>query len=198
MAMVVPGDSLGSTSEMVAGAGCYTAGNAIYASILGVVTMSAAPEGAGAAKVVEVLRKRDELEGATRAAVLPQIGSVVIAKVANINPKGSKVDILSVDGTPVSESFPAIIRSEDVRNSTLDEVQMAACFRPGDYVRGSVISLGSRRDYVLSTAREDLGVVYASLDGVQLAVVDANTMVCPKTKAKESRKVAMAQDSVKS
>ena len=47
-------DSLGSTSEMVAGAGCYTAGNAIYASILGVVTMSAAPEGAGAAKVVEV------------------------------------------------------------------------------------------------------------------------------------------------
>jgi len=30
---------------------------------------------------MQVLRKRDELEGATRAAVLPQIGSVVIAKV---------------------------------------------------------------------------------------------------------------------
>jgi exosome complex component CSL4 len=72
---------------------------------------------------------------------------------------------------------------------------MSACFRPGDYVRCSVISLGSRREYVLSTARDDLGVVYAALDATQLAVVDSNTMICPKTLAKESRKVAIVEKS---
>ena len=110
----------------------------------------------------------------------------------NITPKVAKLDILSVGGIPVSEAFPAMIRSEDVRNSTIDDAEMAASFRPGDYVRCLVISLGSRRDYVLSTARDDLGVVYAARDGTQLAVVDANTMICPKTRAKETRKVAIA------
>ena len=74
---------------------------------------------------------------------------------------------------------------------------MAACFRPGDFVRASVISLGTRRDYVLSTAlSDDLGVVYASLDGKQLLVQDGKTMVCSKTGAKEPRKVALAPGSV--
>jgi hypothetical protein len=40
---------------MVAGAGCYTAGSAIYASVIGVVKVSPAPEGMGAARMVEVL-----------------------------------------------------------------------------------------------------------------------------------------------
>ena len=218
--------SLGSTEEVVAGAGCYTAGTSVYASVLGTVEMSAAPEGHSAAvQLVQVRRKKAGPDSA--APVLPQIGSIVIAKVcravscfsvmlsraaarswtsrltqacllwlgvpqvANINPKNARVNILSVDGTPVSEAFPAMIRSEDVRRSTIDDVQMSACFRPGDYVRCSVISLGSRRDYVLSTARDDLGVVYASLDGMQLAAIDSGSMICPKTLTKEPRKVAI-------
>jgi hypothetical protein len=40
---------------MVAGAGCYTAGSAIYASVIGVVNVLPAPEGMGAARMVEVL-----------------------------------------------------------------------------------------------------------------------------------------------
>lgn len=191
MQVVIPGDSLGSTAELAAGAGCYTAGSTIYASVLGVVTRLPAHDGAGAT-VVEVRRTKDGEAGAA-APVPPQIGSIVIAKVTNIAAKMAKVDIMSVDGTPVSEAFPAVIRAEDVRQDTTQEVQMAACFRPGDFVRASVISLGTRRDYVLSTAlSDDLGVVYASLDGKQLLVQDGKTMVCSKTGAKEPRKVALA------
>jgi exosome complex component CSL4 len=38
---------------------------------------------------------------------------------------------------------------------------MFNCFRPGDIVRAEVISLGDSRSYYLSTAKNELGVVYA-------------------------------------
>ena len=63
---------------MVAGNGCYTAGTEIFASVLGTVKVSPAPEGRGSAKMVEVLRNKSEQSAAQ---VLPQIGSIIIAKV---------------------------------------------------------------------------------------------------------------------
>jgi hypothetical protein len=72
--------SLGSTEEVVAGVGCYTAGTSVYASVLGTVEMSAAPGGHSAAvQLVQVRRKKAGPDSA--APVLPQIGSIVIAKV---------------------------------------------------------------------------------------------------------------------
>jgi exosome complex RNA-binding protein Csl4 len=84
---------------MIAGAGSYTVGTAIYASVLGAVKVSPA-EGEEVLKRVEVLRKKDDQEGMAPV-VVPQIGSIVIAKVINITSRTAKVDILSVDGTPV-------------------------------------------------------------------------------------------------
>jgi hypothetical protein len=75
----VPGDKLGSTADLVAGPGCYRAGAEVFASVLGVVRVSPAPAGQEAAKLVEVVRAKQGLQGA--APVLPQIGSIVIAKV---------------------------------------------------------------------------------------------------------------------
>ncbi len=50
--------------------------------------------------------------------------------------------------------------------TSLLQVEMYSCFRPGDLVRAEVISLGDSRSYYLSTAKNDLGVVYAkSLNG---------------------------------
>ena len=40
-------------------------------------------------------------------------------------------------------------------------LELYACFRPGDLVRAEVIGLGDARSYYLSTAKNDLGVVYA-------------------------------------
>ncbi len=41
------------------------------------------------------------------------------------------------------------------------QVVLPQCFRPGDIVRASVVSLGDARSYYLSTAQNELGVVYA-------------------------------------
>ena len=55
----------------------------------------------------------------------------------------------------------ALCRLEDVRAAEIDKVQIASCFRPGDVVKAEVVSLGTSRDYYLSTAQNHLGVVYA-------------------------------------
>ena len=47
------------------------------------------------------------------------------------------------------------------------QVQIQASFRPGDVVRAEVLSLGDARSYHLTTAKNELGVVYAkSVAGV--------------------------------
>ena len=62
-------------------------------------------------------------------------------------------------------------RLQDVRATEADKVEIYGSFRPGDLVRAEVLSLGDTRSYYLSTARNELGVVYAkSVEGVVLAV----------------------------
>lgn len=48
-----------------------------------------------------------------------------------------------------------------MRAAEIDKVHIASCFRPGDVVKAEVVSLGTSRDYYLSTAQNHLGVVYA-------------------------------------
>ena len=76
---------------------------------------------------------------------------------------------------------------------TLASVQivMQHCFRPGDLVRARALSLGTMREYRLSTAEDSLGVVWArSRQGSALAAISAREMQCPDTGEIEPRKVA--------
>ncbi len=57
--------------------------------------------------------------------------------------------------------FQGVVRTQDVRTTEKDKVKLADCFRPGDIVRATVISLGDARSYYLSTAGNELGVIYA-------------------------------------
>lgn len=68
---------------------------------------------------------------------------------------------------------------------------MQECFCPSDLVRAQVLSLGSMREFRLSTASAELGVVWArSLAGERLEAVSWNEMRCPESKQTEPRKVA--------
>lgn len=61
------------------------------------------------------------------------------------------------------------VRLEDIRATEVDKIQIGSCFRPGDTVLAEVVSLGTSRDYYLSTAHNHLGVVYAkSLAGMEV------------------------------
>ena len=60
-------------------------------------------------------------------------------------------------------------RIENVREVDIDGVQMIQSFRPGDIVKALIISLGDARQFLLSTSRKELGVVYAkSVAGMEV------------------------------
>lgn len=93
----------------------------------------------------------------------------------------------------VGEAFRGIIRSQDVRSTERDKVKIVDCFRPGDVVRALVLSLGDGSNYYLSTARNDLGVIFAKSEGgagEQMVAIDWETMVCERTGVTEKRKCA--------
>jgi exosome complex component CSL4 len=100
--------------------------------------------------------------------------------------------IQTVDGTLCADEsdFQGVIRAQDVRQTDKDKVRIWHCFRPGDIVRASVLSLGDARSYYLSTARNDLGVIFASTEGRQLEPVSWEAMRDPETGELEPRKVA--------
>ena len=78
-----------------------------------------------------------------------------------MNPRFCKVAILGVESTPLKETFRGLIRKEDVRATEKDRVEIYKSFRPGDIVLARVISLGDAQSYLLSTAENELGVVFA-------------------------------------
>ncbi len=119
---------------------------------------------------------------------------------------------------------------QDIRATEKDKVKIADCFRGGDVVKGVVvslihghissafliycfiqISLGDARNYYVTTARNDLGVIFATSEagmsccvlcnmptlisaipasGATMEPVSWQEMRCPKTGRTEKRKCA--------
>ncbi|GJJ09519.1 hypothetical protein Clacol_003742 [Clathrus columnatus] len=93
----------------------------------------------------------------------PTPSSLVIGHVVRLSPSQATISISVVDDValPPGEDFTGVIRVQDVRSTEKDRVKIADCFRNGDIVRGQVISLGDSRSYYVTTARNDLGVIFA-------------------------------------
>eukprot|EP00158_Paraphelidium_tribonemae_P009240 Partr_v1_DN28810_c2_g1_i1_m34266 putative exosome component 1 len=82
-------------------------------------------------------------------------------------------------------------RAQDIRSFDRDTVDMSKCFGPGDIIKAEVISLGDAYSYYLSTAKNDLGVVFAeSAGGDQLVPVSWDQMQHPKSGMIEFKKCA--------
>ncbi|KAJ6575238.1 hypothetical protein B0H19DRAFT_1127817 [Mycena capillaripes] len=123
----------------------------------------------------------------------PAINSVVLGSVIRLSPLQATLSISVVDGVPLpaGEEFTGVIRTQDVRATEKDRVKIGDSFRGGDVVRGVVISLGDARSYFVTTARNDLGVVFAvSEAGKTMVPVSWKAMRCPETGKVEPRKCA--------
>ncbi|KAH7106708.1 hypothetical protein BKA62DRAFT_825349 [Auriculariales sp. MPI-PUGE-AT-0066] len=123
----------------------------------------------------------------------PAPNSIVLGTVVRLSPLQAVLSITVVDGVPLphGEDFQGVVRAQDVRATEKDKVKIAECFRGGDVVRGIVISLGDARSYFLSTARNDLGVIFATSEaGATMEPVSWQEMRCPKTGQVEKRKCA--------
>ncbi|KAI9186381.1 hypothetical protein LWI29_037492 [Acer saccharum] len=185
--MVTPGDVLGKATEVKAGKGAYVAkhNGFVYASLTGLLrTLSPPSDSSDQRPTVEVT-------GHKAHGVVPELGSVVIARVTKVMARMASADIMCVGPKSVKEKFTGIIRQQDVRATEIDKVDMHLSFRPGDIVRALVLSLGDARAYFLSTAQNELGVLSAeSTAGGTMIPISWTEMQCPLTGQIEQRKVA--------
>lgn len=123
----------------------------------------------------------------------PTSNSIVLGSITRLSPHQATLTISVVDGVPLpaGEEFTGVIRTQDVRATEKDRVKIGDCFRGGDVVRGIVISLGDARSYYVTTARNDLGVIFATSEaGATMEPVSWQEMRCPKTGKLEKRKCA--------
>lgn len=162
------------------GAGLYAKDGQVRASLVGV------PQYKGPTLTITRLRPHP-----------PSINSLILGVVTRLSPLQATVAVSVVDGIPLpaGEEFTGVIRSQDVRATEKDKVKIGDCFRGGDVVKGVVISLGDARSYYITTARNDLGVVFATSEaGVTMEPVSWQEMRCPRTGRVEKRKCAKPEN----
>ena len=181
MSVTFPGTILGKAVDFVSGTGTYTYDGLIYASLSGNTSIKEEKS----AKILTVTASRQD------SIALPRIGDVVICKVLRMTYRQAHVALIAVGDKTCAEGFVGIIRVQDIRATEKDKIKIASCFRPMDIVRAIVLSLGENQSYLLSTARNDLGVIYATTsEGYQLYPINWKEMKCAETGQIEERKCA--------
>ena len=180
-----PGLRLADAPDAVCGEGVHRWDTGLHASIAGTVSLDRSCEPPRLS--VSALTAPSE-----PAAAPPTVGDIVTCRVIRINPRLASLEILCVAGVPLREPCGGLLRREDVREFERDAVLMRDSCRPGDIVQARVLSLGDSRAYYVTTASEELGVVFArsAEDGSTLLPLAWDEMLCPATHAREARKVA--------
>ena len=113
--LVIPGQPLytpppGSAATLKAGAGTYSRGGTLFASLRGQVSR----EGG----VVSVLGKDDQQS-------IPEPNSTVIGTITRITRQAATLSLLTVDGRPCRPDFVGVIRAQDVRQTAKDTVKVS-------------------------------------------------------------------------
>ncbi|GAX77478.1 hypothetical protein CEUSTIGMA_g4922.t1 [Chlamydomonas eustigma] len=182
-AIVCVGDRLGNQDDYIAGPGTYVRNGYIHSSVVGFQRML--DEASTSKLTIEVHSQRSVPK-------VPKPGDVVTGKILRVQQNSAQCKIVCVGTRALEVDFRGLIRLADVRATEIDKVVMQDCFRPGDIVRAEVLSLGDARSYYLSTAKNELGVVYAKSAnaGVPMVAISWEEMQCPETQTNEKRKIA--------
>ncbi|PNY29411.1 Exosomal core protein csl4 [Tolypocladium capitatum] len=200
--VAIPGTVLGPVTKLAPGPGTHVHDGSVVSSLMGSVAVEPAAKAPGPAKrlnkLAAVAPAADERATVSvarhaggRREILPDVGSVVLARVVRLMPKQAIVVIQQVGGTVLQTEWQGVIRVQDVRATEKDKVKMYESFKPGDVVRAQVISLGDQANYYLSTASNELGVIMATSEaGNDMVPVSWKEYKDPETGVSESRKVA--------
>ena len=209
----IPGEKICSISEGEPGEGVYERNGFIYASLTGIqviqdrkdVAATSHSESDSQAPLIQVIPSAQTVR-----TFAPEIGQIVICRVTMTNSRLCKCDVVGIDGHFLPTSHPTapalyhgFIRKEDIRASDKDRVDISKSFRPGDVILAKVLSYGDSYSYALTTAENELGVVFALGQHVNrqsqlssrapMLPLSWCEMICPVTLNRESRKVARAQ-----
>ena len=189
---VIPGSYLGPSLAFVSGEGTQIRREHVYATLTGKVeiTSDAAGQSQQDRPTISVVSRHPRV-------IVPQKGAIVLCKVISISHRQAKVAILSVNGTALREQVHGVVRREDIRETEKDTVEVFPSFRPRDVLIARVIGLGESHGYALSTAENELGVVFANSEqGGKMVPVSWCEMQCTVTGVREKRKVAKVVNAV--
>ena len=182
---VLPGQTLGKVSaSIVPGEGVIIRGNKYFCVLKGAAHLG--PVDDSGTQVVSVKRDAQKTAGI-------HLGDTVLARVSKIKQDTVFVHIVCVNGFPISIELEGVIKRRDVREKEVDKIKMQECFIPGDIVKATVASYGDSRRIQLKTHEDQHGVVFARAEdtGVLMFPVSPTEMMCPLTREKEKRKVAI-------
>lgn len=178
---VLPGETVDNTGKRKASFGVYQNGNKQLISSVAGLRVERGSDDKGSLEVVH-WKSGD---------IIPEVGDIVIAKIIKITQRFAQAEIICINDKPLLHCCIGIIRSQDVRELDTGDVKIWKCYRPGDIVKGSIISLGNQSDFYLSTAAPQFGVISATSSlGHTMKPIAWNKMQCLTTKVIESRKVA--------
>lgn len=185
--MVNPGQVLGKvTSTIIPGSG-VTIKNTKYVSLLrGEASISSSPT--SEEQVIEVRSRNEQTAGIN-------LNDEVLARVQKIKNETVFVRIICVNGKPISQELDGVIKKKDVREKEVDKIEMEECFIPGDIVKAFVASYGDSRRIQLRTSGKKFGVVYCRSfeSGKLMFPLNFEEFVCPFSKVREKRKVALPE-----
>ena len=201
--LAIPGHVLGTTTTHKSGAGTHVFESKIYASIVGSVVHTPAANKSSKA-TISIPRDAAAFNAAQSSvpSSLPAVGATVLCRVTRVQQRQASASILVVNPSSASVmpytsstndelQFQALLRREDVRSFEKDRVVMNEMFRVGDIIRAFIISLGDERNYYISTAGNDFGVVLArSEEGNAMIPSSWKDMRDVVTGKGEARKVA--------
>ncbi|KTW32709.1 exosome non-catalytic core subunit CSL4 [Pneumocystis jirovecii RU7] len=185
--LVLPGQPISPINAATGGPGTIIHTSFIRASIPGKIVQSLDSNGQLQISVERLL----DMFHRKGSSILPEVNAIVLGRVTKIKPKEATVNIFVVGETVCQREFQGIIRIQDVKATSKDTIKIYAFFRPGDIVRAQVISLGDQSSYYLSTAKNDLGVVFATdITGDAMYPINWNQMRSHTTGTIEQRKCA--------
>ncbi len=211
-------------AHLIAGNGTYIRHGHMYASITGQVMAAVQDDDGNSAEsdgnntwIVSIQQSQQQQPQSAYAkastSICPQLGSVILGRVTRVvRPSYAVVDIIAMvqnNGQssaaskqqpyiiPFHEPFAGTLRQNEIRPQSAIELEISDCLRPGDVILARIHALGGEKEYILSTAETELGVVKATCEssGYDLVPVSYKEMECPVTKVKEGRKVAKPRPS---
>lgn len=180
----VPGDRLCKAGEKtLPAAGAYKSENYIYASLAGQVVIHHISNSDVRFIGVDGNNKADR--------TLPSNGDIVTCQVTSIQTNMALCLIWCVNAHVLRQPFKAMVRKDDMRHQEKDLIETGKSCLPGDIILGKVIGLGDNGRHLVTIADKEFGVVIATSEaGATMIPISWTEMMCPRTSAKEPRKVA--------
>ncbi len=146
---VVPGEPLGVIEEFMAGSGTYVEQGTIHSRTIG-------------RALLDLLNKEVSVYSLAGALHVPKTGSIVLGQVSEVQNRMATLRIVNIGKRQLAGFFTGVIYVSDAGPGFVKN--MFDVCRAGDIVRAKVISEKNRM-YHLSTADENLGVIYGFCSG---------------------------------